>query len=157
MTLEKLFPDVITRFYPEGMHIYNELELEKFKKIINDEYGIVLTQNNRAISALISRTCMLCGRGIYKGKSKTYISQTLAKKIYDYIEESESPVFLTNTIFSVFEQELLLENIDNKYYLQGILHELFGDKWTFRRDYVAKDDTVTSIYSSVVSYIKKEG
>lgn len=155
LTLEKLYPEVIKRFYPDGMHIYDESELFRFREIVKHEYGIELNQVNRAISAIIARTCILCGRGIYKAKEKSYISKALAKKIFDYIENSEYPVFMTNMIYSIFEEELLAENIDNKYYLQGILHELYGDKWFFRRDYIAKDDSVTSMYAGIIGYIKK--
>lgn len=155
LTLEKLYPEVIRRFYPEGMHIYDEAELDKFRDLVKNEYGIELNQANRSISAIIGRTCILCGRGRYKAKDKKLISKSLAKRIYEYIENSHLPVFMTNMIFNVFEDELVAENIDNKYYLQGILHELYGDRWTFRRDYVAKDESVTSMYSGIIGYIKK--
>ena len=79
----------------------------------------------------------------------------LANKICDYIENSENTIFLTNTLFSVFEDELMSVGIDIKYFLQGVLHELFADKFVFRRDYISKDVDVTSVYSAVVDFIKK--
>ena len=45
--------------------------------------------------------------------------------------------------------------IDNKYFLQGVLHELFADRFVFRRDYISKDVDVSSVYSAVVDFIKK--
>ena len=64
---------------------------------------------------------------------------------------------MMNTLFYVFEEELKTENVDNKYNLQGILHETFGKKWCFRRDYISKDEKITSIYTEIVTYIKKTG
>ena len=53
-----------------------------------------------------------------------------------------------------FQEELEACGITNKYYLQGILKALFGDRYFFRRDYLAKDDSVTSIYNDIVQFIK---
>ena len=74
-----------------------------------------------------------------------------------YIETSDNSVFMMSTLFNVFEEELRSENVDNKYYLQGILHEIFDGKWYFRRDYISKDDKITSIYTEIVTFIKKAG
>ena len=68
---------------------------------------------------------------------------------------SKSPILLIGNVFSVFEDELMREGIDNRYYLQGVLRELFEDKLYFRRDYVSRDKGLTSIYSSIVSFIKE--
>ena len=54
-----------------------------------------------------------------------------------------------------YRDELSAEGVDNKYYLQGILKELFGDELVFRRDYVSKNKEFPSIYSSIISFIKK--
>ena len=96
--------------------------------MILEEFGDVrIPENDRALIARITPICILCGRGIYKLKQDNYITKELANKIYEYIDKSENSVFLTNTLFSVFEDELLSCGIDNKYYLQGVLHELLAE------------------------------
>lgn len=155
LTLANIYADVLKNYYPEGMHIYNEQEIEKFKQIVLEEYGIELTQRNRAIGAVLSRVGILCGRGIYRINDKRFMSTELANRIYNYIENSEHSIFMTNTIFSIFERELLSEDITNKYFLQGVLHELYGSEWIFRRDYISKDENFTTIYSGIISFIKK--
>lgn len=55
----------------------------------------------------------------------------------------------------MFEEELVSEGVYNKYHLQGILKELFGDEFVFRRDYVSKDGKLTSVYSEIVGFIEK--
>ena len=77
-----------------------------------------LPANDRALTARVASICILCGKGVYRLK-KDYLPCQLANKIYEYIENSESTIFLTNTLFSIFEEELLAAGIDNKYFLQA--------------------------------------
>lgn len=156
LSLSKIYEKIITENYPDGFRVYDEEELRAFRDIIEREYGdIGLPENNRALSARIADFCVLCGRGVYRIKQKEYIPKSLAKKIFDYINNSENQIFLTNTLFRLFEEELVAAGVDNKYYLQGILRELYGDKFVFRRDYISKDINITSVYSALVAFVKK--
>lgn len=92
---------------------------------------------------------------MYKLKQKQYIPKNLAKRIYDYIVCGNDRIYLMNTLFSVFETDLRKSGVDNKYFLQGILHELYGDELIFTRDYVSTDEGETSIYASVVAFIEE--
>lgn len=158
LTLQSIYDVTLKKHYPEGIWVYGKKDLAEFRSHIQSDYGdIVLPNNDRALAAQVCRASILCGRGIYKAKKSKYLSNTLLKKIEKYIDSSESSIFMTNTIFSIFEEELRAENVDNKYYLQGILHEEYGDKWYFRRDYVSKDSKITSIYTEIVAYIKRIG
>ncbi len=154
LTRVLMYADILSRFYPDGIWIYNSDELEKFKEKLIQEYGNIEFTSKRAISARLGDVGILCGRGRYCSKKERYISSELANKIHTYIIESDMPIFLTNTLFSVFENELRTENVNNKYYLQGILRELYGEEFIFRRDYISKDESVTSVYTEVVNYIK---
>ena len=150
-----VYSNVITKYYPDGIKAYDSDELLTFRSIIDKEYGdINLPSNNRALTARIADCCILCGRGIYKPKQDKYIPDELINKIENYIDNSSSQIFLTNTILDVFEGELNLYGIDNKYFLQGVLHEAFGDKYLFRRDYISKDRNITTIYSGIIDFLK---
>lgn len=156
LSLATIYTRVLETHYPTGFRAYDAEEIQRFREIIFNEYGDVgLPPNDRALTARVTSICILCGRGIYRLKKKDYLPKALANKICEYIETNENSIFLTNTIFSVFEDELTAVGIDNKYFLQGVLHELFGDKFVFRRDYISKDVDVTSVYSAVVEFIKK--
>lgn len=158
LTLQSIYDAILKKYYPNGLWVYGEKDISDFRRHIKEDYGnIILPENNRALVAQVCRAGILCGRGIYKAKQSKYLSNTLLKKIEKYIDTSDSTIFMMNTLFNVFEDELRSENVDNKYYLQGILHETFGEKWCFRRDYVSKDDKITSIYTEIVTYIKKAG
>ena len=156
LSLTAIYTEILEKYYPNGIDIYNEKELQVFRYVAVEEYGCKnLPEKSRAISARLSDIGILCGRGKYRPKKESYISKELAEKIHRYIVESSSVIFMTNTLFSVFEDELLKFGIDNKYYLQGILRELYGSEFVFRRDYISKDESVTSVYVEIVQYIKQ--
>ena len=156
LTLTRIYSLMLKKYYPDGMDIYDENELEIFREYIYKEFGnINIPKNNRALSAGIAREAILCGRGRYKVKEEKYISCELEKKIYEYIFSNNRTIFLTNSIFTEFEDELIEQGIDNRYYLQGVLRECFEDKLFFRRDYVSKDSNNLSIYRDIVLFIKR--
>ena len=156
LSLATIYERVLEAHYPQGFKAYDSAEIQRFREIVADEYGDVgLPANDHALTSRVASICILCGKGIYRLKNKDYLPRQLANKICDYIENNENTIFLTNTLFSIFEDELLAVGIDNKYFLQGVLHEQFADKFVFRRDYISKDADVTSVYSAVVDFINK--
>jgi len=156
LSLTAIYTEILEKYYPNGIDIYSENELQVFRYVAVEEYGCKnLPEKNRAISARLSDIGILCGRGKYRPKKKSYISKALAEKIHQYIVDSPSVIFMTNTLFNIFEDELLKFGIDNKYYLQGVLRELYDSEFVFRRDYISKDESVTSLYVEIVQYIKK--
>lgn len=156
LSLAKVYKTVLEKHYSDGIKAYDPDALQEFRRVVTDEFGNVgMPENDRALTARISNICILCGRGMYMPKRAKYISNSLAGRILQYIDESDQKIFLMNSLYSVFERELNEEGVFNKYYLQGILRELCSDKYYFRRDYVSKDSEATSLYASVVNFIKK--
>ncbi len=156
LSLAKIYDAMLRKYYPSGIHVYDDQEINDLRQHIYDDYGdINLPTANRAIATRISSICMLAGRGIYIPKKDNWITSELSQKLLSYIMNSDSPILLISHIFSVFEDELYQEGIENRFYLQGILHEIFGDKLYFRKDYVSRDKEFTSIYSSIVEFIKE--
>lgn len=155
LSLGAIYLSVLKKYYSDGIRAYDPDELQIFRVRVNTEFGDVgMPENDRALTARIASVCVLCGKGMYKPKQEKYISRGLANRILQYIEESKQTIFLMNSIYSVFENELNSEGVYNKYHLQGILRELYSDKFYFRRDYLSKDAEATSLYSSVVNFIK---
>lgn len=155
-TLTEIYTHIMNTYFAEGINIYDEADMNEFRRIAIEEYGCTkLPANDKAIYARIQDFCIVCGKGRYKPKASKYISKDLEQTIHSYIVNSSATIFLTNTIFSIFEDELLKYGIDNKYYMSGVLKELFGDEFFFRRDYISKDDTVTSLYAELVQFIKR--
>lgn len=156
LPLYKIYEAVVNKYYASGIHVHDEEEIENFRRHVHNDYGdIGLPENNRAIVGRIESICILGGRGIYIPKHEPLLSDELADDIYSYIVQSDRTVHFIGNIFSLFEERLEAEGVNNKYYMQGILHELYGDKLYFKRDYVSKDKEFTSIYSSIVEFIKE--
>ena len=100
LSLEKMYQVVLRKYYPNGMYVYNDGELEKFKSLIINEFGdVALPENNRSISAAIGRVCILCGRGKYKVKDHNEIPTELITNIFNYIMNSDRTLFFMNEIF----------------------------------------------------------
>ena len=152
----EIYKEILKAYYPNGLHVYDPKEIERFRGIVAENYGdIKISEGDRALAARITDVCILCGKGRYRLKKKQYMPKALVERIRSYIDNSNYSIFMTNIIFDAFEADLLAAGVDNKYYLQGILHELFEDQYTFTRDYISKDPGITSVYSSIVNFIKK--
>lgn len=156
LSLEKMYNIVMKRYYPDGMNVYDDAELARFRSLLINEFGdISLPEKNRAISAAIGRTCILCGRGKYRVKDEVVIPHKLVKRIWEFIMKSDRKLFFMNEIFLEFENELREEGIDNRFFLQGILREEYENDLFFRRDYVSKDSENLSMYRDIQLFIKK--
>lgn len=156
LSLEKMYNIVMKRYYPAGMNVYDDGELTRFRSLLINEFGDVsLPEKNRAISAAIGRTCILCGRGKYRVKENDMIPHKLLKRIWEFIMKSDRRMFFMNEIFLEFENELREEGIDNRFFLQGILREEYENALFFRKDYVSKDSENLSMYRDIQLFIKK--
>lgn len=155
--LQDIYMDIVKKYYPDGIYIYDQNEIEKFKKIAYEVYGLdIFDKTIHSIGSVVARRGLLCNKGIYRyyDKNEKLISDDLSKDIAYYIDNYSYPILMMNTIYGVFKEKLILENVRNKYYLQGILKVLYGDKWYFSRDYISKDKSCTSAVTNVVKYIK---
>ena len=156
LSLEKMYHVVMKRYYPNGMNVYDDTELARFRSLVINEFGDVsLPEKNRSISVAIGRTCILCGRGKYRVKEDVTIPHKLVKEIWKFIMKSDRRLFFMNEIFLEFEKELRGEGIDNRFFLQGILREEYENDLFFRRDYVSKDSENLSMYRDIQLFIKK--
>lgn len=157
LLLSEMYSSVLEKHYPEGLHIYDEGEIMGFKQHVLEDYGKDLSdKTDRSVGGILARVGMQCGRGIYKiRKEQDAISEELANRIRDFIDNSTAPIIFLKTIFTIFEEELVDEGINDNYYLQGIIKHQFANEYQFNRDYILKDGSVTTIYSSIVEFVKK--
>lgn len=153
LKLADIYKSILEKYYPNGLWVYGEDELEEFKNYIREEFGEVQLSSNHAIVSGITRIGVLCGRGIYRARKEKYLPDYLIKKIEDYIDNSPRDIILFNTIFLEFEEELQAEGIDNRYYFQGISREVFGEKYYFRKDYLSKSNEPGSVYKELIKYV----
>lgn len=156
LSLATIYTATLQDYYPNGFMVYDPVEISLFRERVYEKYGDVkLPTNDRALTARVASICILCDKGKYKLKQKQYMPKSLARKIYQHIVYGDEPIYLISSVFEAFKKDLLAAGVDNRYYLQGILHELYGEELFFKRDYVSAEPFETSIYSTVINYIQK--
>ena len=154
LNLADKFANLIKKYYPNPVNIYDNKFLSEFRSLYYKTYGDDKIKTDHAITSVIARIGMLVGRGLYVLNDRIFMSEELAYKIYDYIKDSGRQIFLTNNLYEIFKEELQAEGIDNKYFMQGALKQRLGDKLFFRRDYVSTTNEVTSVYGEMVKFVK---
>ncbi len=157
LTLAKKYAFVLKEYFPDGINIYNDFELNNFRTYYDKMFkDAKMSLKNRALASRIASICILCGKGQYKLKQNEYISSNLLSEIYEYIVSNDKDLFLTNSLLYVFEEKLLAEGVDNKYYLQGILKHAFHNKGLyFSKDYISKTKDFSTIAKDIVKFIKE--
>lgn len=155
MNLAERYRFIWKEHFPEVVNIYDNEFLAKFKKIYSKTFADNKEYSDRSVVGILTRFGMLCGRGEYKINDRMFMSEELANKIYKYILDSGRQTFLTNTLYSIFNEDLETEGINNKYFLQGALHQRFGNKLYFRRDYVSTTPGDFNVYTEILDYVKE--
>ena len=157
MSLTKKYDIVLRKLFPNGIYIYEKEDMRRFRecyaKVFDDADR--LPENDRALYGRIAAVTLLCDRGKYISIPGKLISEDLLKEICDYIDLSDKEIFITNTIFSLFEDKLRAEGVDNKYHLQGVLHAAVPNKYFFKRDYVSKSKNMTSLYTELTKFVRQ--
>lgn len=155
MNLTEKYKFIWKEHFPEIINIYDSEFLKQFKNTYSKIFGDDKEYSDRSIIGILTRIGLLCGRGEYKIKPDKLISEDLLKEICDYIDSSQKEIFITNTIFSLFEDKLRSEGINNKYHLQGVLHASLPNKYFFKRDYISKSKEMTSLYTEITKFVRQ--
>ena len=158
ISLTSMYNYVLRQFYPHGVKLFDELEIEQFKSYITKTFGDVkFPPTNRAIDARVANIAVLCNRGAYIHECYVNIPDKMIEKINDYINNSPRIAFSFLELFEIFKDELLLcSNISNRYFLQGVLKLKLGNKYRFNRDYISKS-AERSIDQEIVDFIVRRG
>ena len=152
-----LYLEVIKKYYPNGIKLFGKVETKRFKIFAENMFGEVEWPNtDRAISARIADGTVLCGRGRYILPNCIKIDDSLLIEIHDYIKNSERNVFLFHELFERFKEKLLdHSNINNRFFLQGVLKYKYSDEFVFNRDTVSKKiQKSQSIGDEIVNFIQ---
>lgn len=154
MSLTGIYSETLRKYYPDGIHIDDD-EIDRFKELVENDFHIDISEkNNRAVGTIITRVGILCNRGTYKPRdSRDQITPRLANRIARFIEHNPVPIMTMRAIYDEFEEQLKKQGIDNRYYMFGILKDLFSDKWYFNKDYVSRDKSIGSLYGAIVDFI----
>ncbi|MDH7578820.1 MAG: sigma factor-like helix-turn-helix DNA-binding protein [Bacillota bacterium] len=151
---------VLERYYPHGIKLFDDFEMMRFRNYAKDLFGdIKLPENDRAICARIADITVLCDRGKYILPSKIRFDDKTLDKIYHFIMENERNVIMFGELFERFKSELLEKtNINNRFYLQGVLKYKYANKFFFTKDTLIKDiNSEQDVKLSIEEFIKEQG
>lgn len=117
---------VVREHFPTGVYIYQHDDLEKVRFHLENDLGFIDKCNDYALTAKVRARTILYDKGKYISPEYIEITDDLLEEIKNVIIEQEN-VHLP-TLFEQFEEKLReSSNIDNKYFLQGVLRYHFSD------------------------------
>lgn len=154
-----LYLAVIKKYYPNGIKLFSKVETKRFKIFAENMFGDVKwPDTDRAISARIADLTVLCDRGRYILPNSIQINDSLLLEIHDYIKNSERNTLLFHELFERFKEKLLNHsNIDNRFFLQGVLKYKYSDEFVFNRDTVSKKiQKSQSVGDEIVNFIQSK-
>jgi len=150
---------VLEQYYPLGIKLFDNFEMMRFRNYAKDLFGdIQLPENDRAICARIADITILCNRGKYVLPSRISLDDETLNKIYQFIVDNKRNVIMFVELFERFKTELLERtNIDNHFYLQGVLKYKYSNEFFFTKDTLIKDiNSEQDVKLSIEEFIKKQ-
>jgi len=151
---------VLERFYPDGIKLFDDFEMMRFRNYVKELFGdIDLPENDRAICARIANMTVLCGRGKYILPDRINIDEETLSRIYQFIIDSPKNVIMFRELFERFKTELLEKtNINNYFFLQGVLKYKYKNEFFFTRGVLIKDiNNEQNVKLLIEEFIKEQG
>ena len=157
LSLASMVEFILKTYYPSGIKLYDKSEGNRFVSKMKEAFGEdVAPKSLRALDARLADISVLCGRGMYIHPSHIRISEKLLDKIDRYIDKSKRTVLTVHELFETFKDKLSASsNVNNHYFLQGVISLRLGNKYHCRRSYISKDKNV-SIDDELENFIKSK-
>ena len=160
ITKKDMYKIIFQKYYPYGMKLFDDYEMMRFKARLQDVFGNIDigTDDTRSISMRITDFTILCDRGKYILPDAIQIHTNLLEDIHSYIMNNERSTIMFAEIFERFKLRLLREtNIDNRFFLQGVLKYYWGDDFNFSRDTVSRSSSEdSSIRKHISNFIESQ-
>jgi len=158
LSLTNMYKIIVEQYYQNGIKLFDEFEMMRFKARLEDEFGEIKwnTKGTRSISARITDFTVLCDRGRYILPSQIRIDIGLLNEIHNFVHNHDRPNIMFTEIFEMFKERLLSEsNIDNRYFLQGVLKYYWKDEFSFSRDTISRgSNEERNIRNHIEEFIK---
>lgn len=151
----ELINDLISHLFPNGFHQYSDEDIDILQKEYINRVGDVEPPTQASLRGLVDRSEYFClvDKGTYKPrKDCVTLPQYLINKIYKYIYKN-LPTVDYISIYKQFEDELNQMNIDNYYYLKGIIDYTMPDDLVTKRNYITQADNVQSARETRLQYM----
>lgn len=144
--LRKLYNIILEEHFVKGICL-NEKGIMDIRNIAKSEFGIEdLPKNDRAIISPICDENTLCGKNTYISIKNVDISIELLEVIRKFIEDSSINSVPIEYVFTKYKNELdKNSNIDNKYFLYGVLRHYYSKEFNFRRAAFIEKEKIRNI------------
>ena len=130
MTITKSIGIIAKKYFPNGIKITNQEQLEEFAKRTNEMFNLNVSAR-RALLTRIQDTLVMSDKGEYSSPEQLIFNEEMLSEITNYINNMEEERITYEALFKVFEKELKEKtNVDNHYYLHGALKHLTNSKKT---------------------------
>ncbi len=153
---------ILKRSFPSGYKINDNAYQTRFLSFISYNFGEEIASiDTEELDRKISNVGVLCNRGKYVHPSRVIFNKRILDEIDHFIQRNRKTAISYKEIFQTFEKKLRKNNINNQYFLQGIMN-FFGKHGTDRtpyysfRDYVTKDKDFSK-NDEVDYFIRKRG
>lgn len=156
MTEVKKFEIVLSKYFLEGIHWYNENEImylrEKYYLEFKDKS--IFEKSDRAISGTLSRFAYLVGKGKANLKDRVITKDIrILEEIKSYIENSSHEIIFITGLYNIFEDKLHSIGIYNRYHFQSNFKFYFETNFYFKKDYIYKNKDTYNIANEIYEFI----
>ncbi len=151
---------IIEKYFPEGI-TNDAADMQRLKALTEQEYGkLDMPDNDRSVWTRVTEVLVQCGRSKYISPSRICIEKDVLTEIKSYIDNSPLNELFFKEIFAEFEGILFMtSNVDNAYFLHGVLAYYYPNEYIYSRDSLSKHDSHESVNLAgrIRSYIASEG
>ena len=158
-----LCKSIIKEHFPNGIKLNQDdnnpgEDLKKLRELAYEKFGdLGIPQGDRAFSARLSSCLVICDRGKAIPEESIQIDQAVLDDIIEYIDSYEVKQIYYSEIFAHFEGVLqMTSNVNNHYFLHGVLMLYYPDQYEYYRDYLVRKDGTgkeESIADRIKNYI----
>jgi len=141
--------------FQNGYKISNNADYLKFNHFMQEIFSNSEKITQRSIDAKITAAGVLCERGKYIHPDFVDVPPKIINLIKNFIASSNKNVLSFKEIFAALKAELIDTQIDNPYFLQGVI-KLNNFPYTLRKDYLTKN-TEMNFAEEFTDFVKAAG
>jgi len=156
MNLNDRYIHIVKNHFPNGIYIYQDEDINRLKEIYVKEFNddSIIEKTTRTIGTVLARNMVLVDRGKYNLKERVpSLTKELGDAIANFVDNLGTVILFTS-IFAQFRKQFKSVGISNRYMLQSLIKQYFGDKYYYRKDALSKDVNNFSITGEIENYIE---
>ncbi len=137
---------IVSEYFPKGIKITRtvgkiEEDITRLRALVSKKYGdLGLPESDKSLTERMGVHLVQCDRGKFISRDKIIIEDSTLDKITAYIDQCTEEKIYFSEIFNKFEELLnRTSNVDNEYFLHGVLRWKFPDEYKMSRDYIVNE------------------